>query len=111
MVRPFNTSAENGGDQAAAAAIASANVPRPTAPPLVQVNGEGDDEATADLYVDFLILGNKENYSVRAEKKPVLDSNTQLAHMINGAVTSTTVVDGKYVVRDVDKDNFEIFVR
>ncbi|XP_019557653.2 uncharacterized protein LOC109426575 [Aedes albopictus] len=110
MVRPFNTSAENGGDQAAAA-VASANVPRPTAPPLVQVNGEGEDEATADLYVDFLILGNKENYSVRAEKKPVLDSNTQLAHMINGAVTSTTVVDGKYVVRDVDKDNFEIFVR
>lgn len=86
-------------------------MPRPTAPPLVQVNGEGDDFTNADLYVDFLILGNKENYSVRAEKKPVLDSNTQLAHMINGAVPSATIVDGKYVVRDVDKDNFEIFVR
>ncbi|XP_062541647.1 uncharacterized protein LOC134209659 [Armigeres subalbatus] len=107
MGRPFNTSAENGGDQAAAA-----NMQRPTAPPLVQINAEGDDpNSSADLYVDFLILGNKENYSVRAEKKPVLDSNTQLAHMINGAVSSTTVVDGKYVVRDVDKDNFEIFVR
>lgn len=103
MVRPFNTSAENGGDQVA--------IPRPTAPPLVQINQEGDDFSNPDVYVDFLILGNKENYSVRAEKKPVLDSNTQLAHMINGALPSTTIVDGKYVVRDVDKDNFEIFIR
>ncbi|XP_065087946.1 BTB/POZ domain-containing protein 2 [Ochlerotatus camptorhynchus] len=103
MVRPFNTSVENGGDQVA--------MPRPTAPPLVQINQEGDDFSNPDIYVDFLILGNKENYSVRAEKKAVLDSNTQLAHMINGAVSSTTIVDGKYVVRDVDKDNFEIFIR
>lgn len=63
------------------------------------------------MYVDFLILGNKENWSVRAEKKPILDSNTQLAHLVNGTVSSSTVVDGKYVVRDVDKDTFEIFVR
>ncbi|XP_055603140.1 BTB/POZ domain-containing protein 2 [Uranotaenia lowii] len=105
MVRPFNTSPENGGDHAAAAQ------PRPTAPPLVQINQEGDGDFTnPDMYVDFLILGNKENYSVRAEKKPILDSNTQLAHMISGS-SATSVVDGKYVVRDVDKDNFEIFVR
>ncbi|XP_058830574.1 uncharacterized protein LOC131689485 [Topomyia yanbarensis] len=105
MVRPFNTSAANGGDQAIAAIP-----PQPTAPPLVQVNQEGDDFNNPDVYVDFLILGNKENYSVRAEKKPILDSNTQLAHMVNGTI-STAIVDGKYVVRDVDKDNFEIFVR
>lgn len=112
MVRPFNTSAENGGVQA------TTMQPRPTAPPLVQVNGgngdgniESGDFSNPDMYVDFLLLGNKENYSVRAEKKPILDSNTQLAHIINGAVSATTVVDGKYVVRDVDKDNFEIFVR
>lgn len=106
MVRPFNTSAENGGD-----AVQSGS-PRPTAPPLVQINQEGDDFSNPDLYVDFLILGNKENWSVRAEKKPILDSNTQLAHLVNGtASSSATVVDGKFVVRDVDKDNFEIFVR
>ncbi|XP_055533928.1 BTB/POZ domain-containing protein 2 [Wyeomyia smithii] len=100
MGRPFNTSVENGGVQAAAA------MPQPSAPLLMQ----GDDFSNPDMYVDFLILGNRENYSVRAEKKPILDSNTQLAHMISGAA-STTVVDGKFVVRDVDKDNFEIFVR
>lgn len=109
MVRPFNTSAENGGDQQQQPQQVQS--PRPTAPPLVQINQEGDDFSNADLYVDFLILGNKENWSVRAEKKPILDSNTQLAHIVNGAVSSTTVVDGKFVVRDVDKDNFEIFVR
>ncbi|XP_055628116.1 BTB/POZ domain-containing protein 2 [Toxorhynchites rutilus septentrionalis] len=104
MVRPFNTSSENGGDQARA-------LLRPTAPPLIQVNAEGDDFSDPDAYVEFLVLGNKENYSVRAEKKPILDSNTLLAHIINGAVPSTTIVDGKFVVRDVDKDIFEIFVR
>ncbi|XP_053687594.1 BTB/POZ domain-containing protein 6 [Sabethes cyaneus] len=104
MGRPFNTSIENGGVQAAAA------MPQPSAPLLAQVHQDGDDFSNPDMYVDFLILGNKENYSVRAEKKPILDSNTQLAHMVTGA-TSSTVVDGKFVVRDVDKDNFEIFVR
>ncbi|XP_058458610.1 BTB/POZ domain-containing protein 2 [Malaya genurostris] len=104
MVRPFNISAANGGDQVVA------TMPHPTAPPLVQINQEGDDFNNPDVYVDFLILGNKENYCVRAEKKPLLDSNTQLSHIVNGTV-STAVVDGKYVVRDVDKDNFEIFVR
>ncbi|EDS34218.1 conserved hypothetical protein [Culex quinquefasciatus] len=106
MVRPFNTSAENGGDQ-----MQQQSSPRPTAPPLVQINQEGDDFSNPDQYVDFLILGNKENWSVRAEKKPILDSNTQLAHIVNGVGATTTVVDGKFVVRDVDKDNFEIFVR
>lgn len=95
MVRPFNTSAANGGDQVA--------MQRPTAPPLVQVHQEGEDFSNPDIYVDLLVLGNQENYSVRAEKRAILDSNTQLAQMIKGPAP--------YVVRDIDKDNFEIFVR
>ncbi|XP_053676156.1 uncharacterized protein LOC128726377 [Anopheles nili] len=91
MVQPFNSTEANGGRPPAAA-------PLPTAPPM-------DTLARADgQYVDFLVLGNKENYIVRAERKAILDSNTTLVQMLSGSS------DGKCVLH-VNRDNFEIFVR
>uniref|UniRef100_A0A182KD85 BACK domain-containing protein n=1 Tax=Anopheles christyi TaxID=43041 RepID=A0A182KD85_9DIPT len=94
MVQPFNNLSEvNGGRPPNAA-------PLPTAPPM-------DAPANDDEIVKFLVLGNKENYQVLAERKAILDSNTGLAQMISGSGAG----DSKHVVRDVDRNNFETFVR
>lgn len=47
----------------------------PTAPPLTEL-------ATDNSYVDFIILGNKENYSVRADRLSILNSNTELSRLV-----------------------------
>uniref|UniRef100_A0A182WLS6 BACK domain-containing protein n=1 Tax=Anopheles minimus TaxID=112268 RepID=A0A182WLS6_9DIPT len=96
MVQPFTNIMEaNGGAEGGRRAAA----PLPTAPPM-------DSPANDAQYVDFLVLGNKENYLVRAERKAILDSNTGLAQML-----SSGGGDSKCVVRDVNRDNFETFVR
>uniref|UniRef100_A0A182R8S5 BACK domain-containing protein n=1 Tax=Anopheles funestus TaxID=62324 RepID=A0A182R8S5_ANOFN len=98
MVQPFTNNIEaNGGGGGGGRPT---NVPLPTAPPM-------DSPANDDQYVDFLVLGNKENYLVRAERKPILDSNTGLAQMLSSGGGG----DSKCVVRDVNRDNFETFVR
>uniref|UniRef100_A0A182PL86 BACK domain-containing protein n=1 Tax=Anopheles epiroticus TaxID=199890 RepID=A0A182PL86_9DIPT len=95
MVQPFNNLSEaNGGGPPAG--------PRPTAPPMDPPSPANDGQ-----YVDFLVLGNKENYLVRAERKAILDSNTGLAQMLSAGGGG----DSKHVVRDVDRNNFETFVR
>ncbi|XP_050096200.1 uncharacterized protein LOC126578048 [Anopheles aquasalis] len=119
MVLPFNTTEANSG-RAATVAITAAV--QPTAPsmaallaPLETVRSRtldfsnpmatGTSPVDYEQFVDFLLLGNKENYLVRAERKAILDSNTVLAQLVS---TSGT---GKSVVRDVDRTNFELFVR
>lgn len=115
MVLPFNTTEANTGRAA----------PLPTAPPMASLapesarigaadfssltaTGNGNDPAAdGGQYVDFLVLGNKENYLVRAERKAILDSNTGLAQIL----ASAGGPGGKCVVRDVNRDNFETFVR
>ncbi|XP_053664726.1 BTB/POZ domain-containing protein 2 [Anopheles marshallii] len=96
MVQPFtnNLEADGGGARLA-------TVPLPTAPPMDSPTNDGQ-------YVDFLVLGNKENFLVRAERKAILDSNTGLAHMLSSGGGGG---DSKCVVRDVNRDNFETFVR
>lgn len=47
----------------------------PTAPPLTEL-------ATDNSYVDFIILGNKENYSVRGDRLSILNSNTELSRLV-----------------------------
>jgi BTB And C-terminal Kelch/BTB/POZ domain len=47
----------------------------PTAPPLTELPNETS-------YVDFIILGNKENYSVRADRLSILNSNTELSRLV-----------------------------
>uniref|UniRef100_A0A182N940 BACK domain-containing protein n=1 Tax=Anopheles dirus TaxID=7168 RepID=A0A182N940_9DIPT len=100
MVQPFNTNDANGGGRP------MAGPPLPTAPPMDAPAGNDSQ------YVDFLVLGNKENYLVRAERKPILDSNTGLAQMLSGGGGGGGGGgDSKCVVRDVNRDNFECFVR
>lgn len=48
----------------------------PSAPPLSEISR---NETT---YVDFIVLGNKENYSIRADKLSILNSNTELSKMV-----------------------------
>uniref|UniRef100_A0A6E8VLX8 BACK domain-containing protein n=1 Tax=Anopheles coluzzii TaxID=1518534 RepID=A0A6E8VLX8_ANOCL len=95
MVQPFNNHSEanGGGDR-------PRNGPLPTAPPL-------DAPANDGQLVEFLVLGNKENYAVHADRKAILDSNTGLAQMLTGGGAG----DSKHVVRGVDRDNFVTFVR
>lgn len=47
----------------------------PTAPPLTELPNDTS-------YVDFIILGNKENYSVRADRLSILNSNTELSRLV-----------------------------
>lgn len=71
---------------------------QPTAPPLNEISR---NEST---YVDFIILGNKENYSVRADKLSILNSNTELAKMVRAE---------RFTVNhnNINASNFEILVR
>lgn len=47
----------------------------PSAPPLAELS-------TDSSYVDFIILGNKENYSVRADRLSIVNSNTELSRLV-----------------------------
>jgi len=49
---------------------------QPSAPPLNEISRNDTS------YVDFIILGNKENYSVRADRLSILNSNTELSKMV-----------------------------
>ncbi|ETN64283.1 hypothetical protein AND_003972 [Anopheles darlingi] len=119
MVLPFNTTEANSGRVATVATTAAVQPTAPSmaallAPPESARGGTTDfsnlmsngvSGVDYEQFVDFLLLGNKENYLVRAERKAILDSNTVLAQLVS---TSGT---GKSVVRDVDRTNFELFVR
>lgn len=69
----------------------------PTAPQLA-------DLVTDNSYVDFIILGNKENYSVRADRLSILNSNTELARLVK--TEKFTINQG-----NVNASNFESLVR
>lgn len=72
----------------------------PTQPPTAPSSEEVNDLS----YVDFIVYGDNENYSVRADKKSILESNTELARMIRAE---------KYMIRDgnVKGTAFELLVR
>jgi BTB And C-terminal Kelch/BTB/POZ domain len=71
--------------------------PEPTAPPLVEQPNDSS-------YVDFIILGNKENFSVRADKLSIINSNTELSRLVKAE---------KYTINhgNVNPSNFESLVR
>lgn len=78
--------------------IVSGDKHAPTAPPL-------SDLATMnDSYVDFIILGNKENYSVRADRLSILNSNTELSRLVKAE---------KFTINhsNINAGNFETLVR
>jgi hypothetical protein len=70
----------------------------PTAPTLNEI------ARTETSYVDFIILGNKENYSVRADKLSILNSNTELAKMVRSE---------RYTINhnNINVNNFEAMIR
>lgn len=71
--------------------------PIPTAPPLT-------DNPSDSSYVDFIILGNKENFSVRADKLSIIDSNTELSRLVRADKLTITH-------NNVNPNNFELLVR
>lgn len=72
---------------------------QPTAPPLNEISTRNET-----TYVDFIILGNKENYSVRADKLSILNSNTELSKMVRAE---------RYTINhtNINAHNFESLVR
>jgi hypothetical protein len=68
----------------------------PTAPPLTDLAN--------DSYVDFIILGNKENYSVRADRISILNSNTELSRLVRA--DKLTINHS-----NINASNFEALIR
>lgn len=70
----------------------------PSAPPLSELSQHETS------YVDFIVLGNKENYSIRADKLSILNSNTELAKMVRA---------DKFTINHtpIDVVNFESLIR
>lgn len=56
--------------------VTTTTTQNPSAPPLSELSRHETS------YVDFIVLGNKENYSIRADKLSILNSNTELAKMV-----------------------------
>lgn len=69
----------------------------PSAPPLTEL-------ASDSSYVDFIILGNKENYSVRADRLSILNSNTELSRLVRAEKLTITQ-------NNVNPTNFESLIR
>jgi hypothetical protein len=77
----------------------------PTAPPLQQ-----DFDQIAN-YCDFILLGNNENYSIRADKKSIEESKTEFARMIREQPVPAEGECVRLIIKDVDRDDFELIVR
>lgn len=67
----------------------------PTAPPLADI-------ATESSYIDFIVLGNKENYSIRADRLSILNSSTELARLVRA---------NKMTINQANPNDFESLVR
>lgn len=70
----------------------------PSAPPLTEL-------ATGYAsYVDFIILGNKENYSIRADRLSIINSKTELARLVQAE---------KFTINqsNISASNFEALIR
>lgn len=68
---------------------------QPTAPPFADIVNENS-------YVDFIILGNKENISVRADRITIINSDTELSRLVKA---------NKLTINQTDPNNFEALIR
>lgn len=75
-----------------------------TAPPM---------EAVDHQYVDFILLGDRENYAVRAEKRAIAESHCELSRIFQSSGTTAVrrVDDNRFSVSESNKENFELFIR
>ena len=69
----------------------------PSAPPLTDLPNDSS-------YVDFIILGNKENYSVRADRLSILNSNTELSRLVRAEKLTINH-------SNINANNFEALIR
>lgn len=69
----------------------------PSAPPLTELPNDAS-------YVDFIILGNKENYSVRADRLSILNSNTELSRLVRAEKLTINHTN-------INVGNFEALIR
>lgn len=67
----------------------------PTAPPLTDIANESS-------YVDFIVLGNKENYSIRADRLSIINSSTELSRLVRA---------NKLTINQANPNDFEALVR
>lgn len=67
----------------------------PTAPPLTDIANESS-------YIDFIVLGNKENYSIRADRLSIINSNTELSRLVRA---------NKLTINQTNPNDFESVVR
>lgn len=84
MGKPFNVSGNPDGDKQA-----------PSAPPHSDLDTS---------YIDFVILGNVENYSVRADRLSILNSSTKLSELVKAEKLTINQ-------SNINAANFEVLIR
>lgn len=79
-----------------------------SAPPLEPV----DDQLQSN-YVEFILLGDQENYVVRAERSAIAQSQCELSRIFESSGTTAVrrVDEGRFSVSESNKENFELFIR
>lgn len=100
MVQPFGSTYEDHDTTTAQP------TPPATAPPMEAVDLQ-------NTYVDFILLGDRENYVVRAERRAIVESQCELSRIFeSGGTTAVRRVDeGRFSVSESNKENFELFIR
>lgn len=82
-------------------------VASPSAPPFEGLN-HGDIQLNEDdINVYFLIEQNKSSFVVKADKRAILNSNSELTKLVTG---SARKIDGKIIITGVNKDDFQWLV-
>lgn len=105
MVRPFDTT-YNGED----AALMERPAPAATAPPH---EGDFDNPATNANLIEFIFLGDRENYGIRADKSAILTSKSELSRIYerDGSTAVRSVGENRFAVTENNRSNFELFIR
>ncbi|XP_063699527.1 BTB/POZ domain-containing protein 6-B [Culicoides brevitarsis] len=98
MVQPFGSTYDDNATNNTATTA--------TAPPM-----EAVDLQTS--YVEFILLGDRENYVVRAERRAIVESQCELSRIFqSGGTTAVRRVDeNRFSVSESNKENFELFIR
>lgn len=115
MVQPFYTS-YNGDDPEQTATATAVVTPVPRTPMATAPPAEGDFDSAAapnTNLVEFILLGDRENYAIRADKSAIAHSNSELARIFeSGGTTAVRLVgENRFAVTENSRANFELFIR
>lgn len=77
-----------------------------SAPPMEAVDLQSN-------YVEFILLGDQENYVIRADKNAIAQSQCELSRVFESGGTTAVrrVEEGRFSVSESNKENFELFIR